>query len=273
MLIADGHALQTVDFLDFVHQVRLQFLLAQHVENVVRVQRAIHQRIAGAQTLAFLHVDVNAARHRVFLLVAVVGRDVDLALSLGHFTEADHAVDLADDGRLARLAGFEQLDHARQTAGDVLGARALLGNLGQHIARTDIFAVLDHQVSAARQQIALVRLGVLDDKRRLPLFIGRVGNHPTREAGDFVDFFVERDAFLQVLELHRTADFGKNRVRVRIPLGQQLPQLHVLTVLHLEASAVNHLVTFLFAAAVVDNGQRSGTIHGHQQPVLGFRRC
>jgi hypothetical protein len=60
----------------------------------VRVQGTVHQRIACAQTLAFLHVDVNAARHRVFLLVAVVRRDVDLALPLGDFAEADHAVDL-----------------------------------------------------------------------------------------------------------------------------------------------------------------------------------
>ena len=118
-------------------------------------KRAIHQRIAGAQPLAFLHVHVNAARHRVFLLVAVVGRHVNLALALGDFAEADHAIDLADDGRLARLARFEQLHHARQTAGDVLGARALLGNLGQHIARTHFVAILNHQVSAARQQVTL----------------------------------------------------------------------------------------------------------------------
>ena len=95
VLIRDGHALQTIDFLDFVHQVSLQFLLAQHVENVVRVKRTIHQRVAGAQTLAFLNVDVDTALHRVFLLVAVVRSDVDLALSLADFTEADHAVDFA----------------------------------------------------------------------------------------------------------------------------------------------------------------------------------
>ena len=233
VLVADGHALQPVDLLNFVHQVSLQRLLAQHVQNVVRVQRAIHQRIAGAQPLAFLHVDVNAARHRVLLLVAVVRGHVDLALALGDFAEANHAVDLADDGRLARLARLEEFDHARQTAGDVLGARALLGNLGQHVARTHFVAVLNHQVSAARQQIALVRLGVLHHEGRLALFVRRIGNHPAREAGHFVHLFVQRDAFLQVLELHRAADLGENRVGVRIPLGQQLAQLHVLAVLHL----------------------------------------
>ena len=225
MLVADGHALQAVDFLDFVHQVSLQFLFAQHGKNVVRVQGAVHQRIAGAQAFAFLHVDVNAARHRVFFLVAVVGRDVDLALALRDFAEADHAVDFRDDGGFARLARLEQLDHAGQTACDVLGARRLLGNLRQHVARTHFVAVLHHQVSAARQQIALVSLGALDRDGRLPLFIGRVGNHPAREAGHFVHFLVERDAFLQVLELHRAADLREDGVGVGIPLGQHFAEL------------------------------------------------
>ena len=42
MLVVDVDALQTVDFLDFVHQVLLQFLFAEHGQNVVRVARAIH---------------------------------------------------------------------------------------------------------------------------------------------------------------------------------------------------------------------------------------
>ena len=45
VLVRDGHALQTVDFLDFVHQVSLQLLLAEHGKNVVRV-RADHPSAA-----------------------------------------------------------------------------------------------------------------------------------------------------------------------------------------------------------------------------------
>ena len=134
MLVGDGHALQTVDFLDFVDQVALQFLFAEHGKNVVRVQRTIHQRLAGVQAFAFLHVDVDAARHGVFFLLAVVRGDVDLALTLGDFAELDHTIDLADDGRLARLAGFEELDDARQTAGDVLGAGGFARDLGKDVA-------------------------------------------------------------------------------------------------------------------------------------------
>ena len=37
VLVGDGHALETVDFLDFVDEVHLQSLLAEDFENVVRV--------------------------------------------------------------------------------------------------------------------------------------------------------------------------------------------------------------------------------------------
>ena len=47
VLVVDVDALQTVDFLDFVDQVLLQFLFAEHGHDVVRIARAVHQRIAG----------------------------------------------------------------------------------------------------------------------------------------------------------------------------------------------------------------------------------
>jgi hypothetical protein len=40
------------------------------------------ERIAGANSLAFLHVDVNAARHRILVARAFVGLDDDAAHAL-----------------------------------------------------------------------------------------------------------------------------------------------------------------------------------------------
>src|SRR6202034_3292213 len=115
---------------------------------------------------------VYAALHRVFLLLAVVRGHVDLALTLGHFTELHHTIDLADDRGFTRLAGFEQLDYARQTTGDVLGSSGLTRDLGQHVARKDLVAILNHKVSTAGHQITLVALGALDDNGRLTLLVG-----------------------------------------------------------------------------------------------------
>src|SRR5581483_9073528 len=102
----------------------------------------------GADALAFLDVDVDAAGHGVFLLLAIVGGDVDAALAFRNFAEANDAIDFGDDGGFAGLAGFEELDDAGQTAGDVLGARGFARDLGQDIAGEDLIAVLHHEVGA-----------------------------------------------------------------------------------------------------------------------------
>ena len=148
VLVRDGYTLQTVDFLDFVDEIHLQLALAQDFENVVRVAGAVDESIAGAQTLAFLNVDVDAARNAVLFFLSVVRGDVDLALTLGNFTEANDAIDLGDDRGVARLAGLEELDDSRQTAGDVLRAGGFARDLGEDVAGVEFVAVLHHQVSA-----------------------------------------------------------------------------------------------------------------------------
>ena len=48
VLVVDLDALESVDLLDLVDQVLGQRLLAEHLEDVVRVGGAVHQRLAGA---------------------------------------------------------------------------------------------------------------------------------------------------------------------------------------------------------------------------------
>ena len=141
VLVGDGHALETVDLLDFVDEVLLQCALAEDLEDVVRVARTVDERVTGTEAFAFLHVDVDTARNAVLLFLTVVGGDVDLALSLGDFAEANDAVDLGDDCRIAGLAGLEELDDARQTAGDVLGAGGFARDLGKDVAGVNLVAV------------------------------------------------------------------------------------------------------------------------------------
>src|SRR6202023_2012002 len=134
-------------------------------------ERPVHKRFTGLDALAFLHVDVNAARHRVFLLRAVVGDHVHLSLALRNLTELDRTIDFADDRGLVWLAGFEQFDYARQTTSDVLGLGGFARNLRQHVARMRNIAVLHHKVSAGWHEVALAGLA-LDHNGRLTLLIG-----------------------------------------------------------------------------------------------------
>src|SRR5208283_2031346 len=234
-----------------------------------RVERAVHERFAGLDALAFLHVDVNAAWNEVFLLGAVVGDHVDFALALGNFAELDRAVDFADDGGLVRLAGFEQFDHARQTTGDVFRFGGFAGDLGQHIAGADRVAILHHEVGTGGHQVTLAGFATLDDDRGLALLVGRIADHVTRQAGDFVDFFVQGDAFLQVLELHRAADFGQDGEGVRIPLDQNLAERDRVALVDLDLGAVHDRVALAFAVLLVDNRDRALAVHDH--PVARFR--
>jgi len=251
VLVVDVDALQTIDFLDFVDQVLLQLLFAEHGQDVVRVARAVHQGLAGLDLLAFLDLDVHAAGQRVLLHLAVFALDANLALAFADFAVFHRTVDLRHDGRFTRLARFEQLHHARQTAGDVLGLGGFARDLGQHVAGVNFFPVVNHQVSVRRHQVLLgfrarstSALGTHDDGR-LPLFVRRVRYHELRHTGDFVHTLLHGQTVDQVFEVHHAADFGQDREGVRIPFQQDLVALHRSAVFHQHARAVIRRVAFL----------------------------
>jgi hypothetical protein len=76
VLVVDADALQAVNLLDFVHQPRGELLLALHAEDVVRVGRAVHERLAGADAIARLHLDVLALGDQV--LARLLGHQLPL---------------------------------------------------------------------------------------------------------------------------------------------------------------------------------------------------
>src|SRR5207248_11745411 len=98
--------------------------------------------------------------------------NIDFALALQNLAEFNHAINFADDRGFMRLASFEQLDHTRQTSGDVLSLGSLAWDLGQHVAGINRIAVLDHEVSTRRHQVTFADLVALDHDSRLPLLVG-----------------------------------------------------------------------------------------------------
>src|SRR5581483_4474693 len=194
------------------------------------------------------------------------------ALAFRDLAELDGAIDFADDRGFVRLAGFEQFDHARQTTGDVFGLGGFARDLGQHIARKYRVAIGHHKVSAGRHQVPFVGLSALDHDCRLALLVRRIGHDVTRQSGHLVDFFVERDALLQVFELHRAADFGQDREGVRIPLDHDLSECDLVAFVDLHLGAVHDRIALALAALVVDHGNRALAVHHHQVSGLGLNR-
>ena len=217
--------------------------------------------------LAFLHVDVHAAWKRIFLGgLSVFAFDVNLAQALADFAVAHNSVDFADDGRILRLARFEEFDDARQTAGDVLGLGGFPRNLRKNVARLHIVAVLNHQVGARRHQVLFLDLArvVADQDGRLVLFIARRQCHNVlRQTGNFVHLLFDGQAGAQIVEFHRTARFRQNRERERIPFRQCLAVGHAFAFGHAQTCAIYNVIAFFFAALFVNDGDQAGTVHGN----------
>ena len=141
----------------------------------MRVGRAVHQRLAGADAVA-LAAPACACPWGSGTRSASPTSGVmrTLRLPLVSLPKRHDAVDLGDDGVILRLAGFEELGDARQTAGDVLGLRGLARDLGDDVAGLDAVAFVARRCCADRQEVArverrcsgsfsgLARLGVLD---------------------------------------------------------------------------------------------------------------
>ena len=175
-----------------------------------------------------------------------------------------------DHRRFARLSRFEQLDHARQTARDVLGLRRFARDLREHVARRDVLSVLHHHVRVNRHVVLARHTAVLrlDLDRRLLLLVRRVDDDEPRQARDFVDLLVHRDAFEDVLEADLTGFLCEDRERIRIPLDEDLCLLDLLAVLHLEPRAVHDRVALAVAPLRVLDHERPAAVHDDETAVL-----
>ena len=104
--------------------------------------------------VAFEDDDMLADGNAVFLLGARLQvLDDDAALAPDTRPEIHNAVDLRDLGSVLGMAGFEQLGHPRQTAGDVFGLGCFAGGLGHQRAGHDLVPFVHHDVGARRDRV------------------------------------------------------------------------------------------------------------------------
>ena len=120
----------------------------------MRHERAIHERIAGANKITRVDARMGRIRHLVLFLsadrfaVGILGLNVNDPLAALAFADADLAADFRHDGRIARFASLEDFRDPRQAARDVLRAANFSRRLGQERAGDNVFAVPNFQVRA-----------------------------------------------------------------------------------------------------------------------------
>ena len=222
VLIVDFDALAAVHVLNFTCQVLLHGFFAGDAKNIVRHERTIHQRVAGSHDVARVNAQVLVVRDQVLALDAAFAADDNRTLAALLLAEQfDRAVDLGDNGRILRLASFEDFRHARQTARDVLRTRGFARRLGDERTRRNHLAFVDFQVSPLGHVVEVENLAigrVFDDDLRMHVALVFHDDEANVTAG--VLFAAHRLAFDQVFEANLAAGFGQNRNAVRIPFAE-----------------------------------------------------
>src|SRR3990172_8735224 len=150
VLIVDRHALGAVDLLDLLHEVYLNGLRPLDAQDVLWVQGAIGQGLAGVNLVVVLDPQAGRGRHRVLALVALLqsdGERLDLPLSL----DGDLALPLAREGALPAGPG-QDLSRRHQRLLVAL-LRLRLRHLRQHGPLLHVLAVLHQHLHALRQGV------------------------------------------------------------------------------------------------------------------------
>ena len=273
MLVVDVNALHPVDVLDFFHQVARQILLALDLQDVVQLGVAFGKQIARLDEVALLHGDVLALGDQVFLGLARFRHDHDLALALAFRAERADAVDFGDDRLFLGLTHLKELGNARQAADDVLGLAGFARAAGNDVAGVDLIPVLDHQDGAhGHGELGLERaagtrhgqaLVVVDGDGR-PEARGAVLDDGVRGAlGHVVHALLVRLALHDVLELHDAVDVGDEGLVERIPFGDGLALLDLLTFLGQQTRAGGQRVLLALAALLVHHAHLAALAQHH----------
>ena len=120
MLVVDVYALLSVNLLDFIDQERLECILTEDGQNVMRILRTVTERLCGDDRISVTHQDVGAHRNHVPELLAEGVDDIDDPLTLGDRTDFNGTGNLGKHCGILRSSGLEELTDTGKTTGDIL---------------------------------------------------------------------------------------------------------------------------------------------------------
>ena len=134
------------------------------VEDVGGSDGTGRKRGSCTHVVILLHEQLFRKRNEIFLDFTETRSDGDLAVTAFHLAVGHLTVDFSDDSGVTRVTCLEELGYTGETTGDVTRTtRRGTGNLDEYIARLDLGAFVEHQVSAHRERDCLDDLSVAID--------------------------------------------------------------------------------------------------------------
>ena len=228
MLVVYLHTLQAVNVLHLVDDVLLHGRRALDGQDVGRGDNAVGQRCAGTHGIVLLNQNLLGERHEVLALLAGLGCNDNLAVATLYLAHGDLAVDFADNGRVGRVAGLEELGDTGKTSGDVTGLAHGTRYLDEGLTGLYGLSVLNHHVASHREVVGadLVAVGIDDVAGWNLRLVFRLGDNLLGESGGLVGLGTVSNTLDDVVELKRTGVLGDNHGVERVPLGNLLALGH-----------------------------------------------
>ena len=123
MFIVYLHTLQTVDFLDFIHDITRQRVHALQPENIVGCRRAVYDCLAFFHVFSLKDVDMTPLRHQQFMALPVLVGNYQSLFAFRILAEAYQAGLLRQNAGFLGFSCLEQIGNPGQPAGDVAGLK------------------------------------------------------------------------------------------------------------------------------------------------------
>src|SRR6266436_4434155 len=135
VLVINLHTLETIHFLNLIHEISLQLFFPQDIQNIMRIGSTIHEWFTSAYAVTFVDIHILTPRDQILTLFIALGRNQHLARTPLKATEPDNTVNFRNDCLLFWLPSLKKLCHTGYTTSNILSFCCLARNLRDCIPR------------------------------------------------------------------------------------------------------------------------------------------
>ncbi len=276
MLIVNRNTLLAVNFLNLIHYISLESILAENRQNIVGVHKAVDERFTRFNPVAVVNVDVTLNGDAVgFLNARLFVFDGELTETARGVLNAHYAVNLRDNRGIFRSSRFEEFRNPRKTHCNIFCFSGFSGYFRNYVAGLDHIALVHLKQCSDGEDVALDRFVVIAFNRHAGLFLASCVGYDNflGKTGDRVDLLFQRLAFDYIAESNTAGVLREDYRNIGIPLGYQVALLNRVAVFNKQLGSVCYVIFFKDSFRFIKNLKRAVPVKNHREafPVLnGF---